>query len=213
MLPRERLLQFGPSCLSDHELLTLLIQTGNKQASAHQLAGRLLQDLGSTSAVLHAPVEQFITVPGLGQAKYAAIQAGAELMRRVAATSKPGDLIRCPSDLGPAIRHLLGGLRHEVFGAAFLDSLSRLIRLEVLFRGTLSQTSVYPREFVARCLQLNAARVIIFHNHPSGVAEPSLADLRLTSSLKALLVQIDVQLWAHLVIAGDQVVVLDQPLG
>lgn len=208
MRPRERLIDFGPTCLSDSELLTLVLQTGNQRQSAAQLAHLLMQDLGSLSAVVNAPLEQFISVPGLGPAKYAAIQAGAELSKRSVGRRQQGEEIRHPLDLSDNIRSRLGGLPHEAFGAAFIDSRSRLIRVEVLFRGTLTQTSVYPRELVSRSLQLNATRLVVFHNHPSGLAEPSLSDLRLTQSLRALLDQIDIDLWAHLLLAGEQVVSL-----
>ncbi|NCA15900.1 MAG: DNA repair protein RadC [Betaproteobacteria bacterium] len=210
--PRERLLRSGPESLNDVEILAILIQTGTPKQSCEQIAAQLIDRFGSLSAVIAAPLSQVRELGGIGPAKFALIQAAAEAMRRVAKGPKPGEALESPLDLSAWLRVHLSWLPHEVFGAAFLDSQRRLIRTEEIFRGSLSQTSVYPRELVARALQLNAAQVIIFHNHPSGVPKPSGADLRLTQGLRILLSQLDIDLWDHLIVAGEGVVSLTNHL-
>lgn len=205
--PREKLFTRGVSSLSDAELLAVLIQTGTKGAHCLDLAQQLIEQLGSLSAVLAAPFNQISQWTGIGKAKFSTLQAAGEVMRRTANADLPSrQPLPGPMALGPWLRVHLSGRPHEVFGAAFLDNRFRLIRIEELFRGTVSQTSVYPREIVARALQLNASKLIVFHNHPSGVAEPSYADQQLTLNLRRLLEQLEIELWAHLLVAGDQVV-------
>lgn len=204
--PREKLLQLGPASLTDGELLRILIGSGSAQASGADLADRLLERLGGLPAVLAAPAAQLLAIPGLGPAKVAAIGAAAESARRAADSPALGAPLSSPMDLAPWLVAHLAARPHEIFGAAFLDSRKRLIRIEELFRGSLTQTSIYPREVVSRALQFNAACLIIFHNHPSGLAQASLADIRLTTTLRSLLGQLDIQLLDHLLVAGHRVV-------
>ncbi|MFZ9733475.1 MAG: RadC family protein [Burkholderiaceae bacterium] len=204
--PREKLLARGVGSLSDAELLAVLLQTGTRELHCLDLAHLLIAELGSLTAVLSAPLTQIGLQPGIGAAKYALLQAAGELGRRAANAQLPvGQPLPSPLALAPWLRSHLSGRPHEVFGAAFLDRRVRLIRIEELFRGSLSETSVYPREIVSRALQLNASRLVIFHNHPSGVSEPSQADRLLTGRLRQLLQQLEIDLWAHLLVAGDSV--------
>jgi len=204
--PREKLLARGVASLSDAELLAVLLQTGTRELHCLDLAHLLIAELGGLTAVLSAPLTQLGLQPGIGAAKYALLQAAGELGRRAANAQLPvGQPLPSPLALAPWLRSHLSGRPHEVFGAAFLDRRVRLIRIEELFRGSLSETSVYPREIVSRALQLNASRLVIFHNHPSGVAEPSQADRLLTGRLRQLLQQLEIDLWAHLLVAGDSV--------
>lgn len=209
MKPREKLLSVGAVGLTDSELLAVLLQTGTSRKNVMSLAEELLGQMGSLPAVLSAPFVQISKTLGVGLAKYSILQAALEISRRTARNQLMKQAISTPLDLANWLTAHLSGLPHEVFGAAFLDSRNRLLGIENLFRGSLSQTSVYPREIVARALQLNAAKVVIFHNHPSGVAEPSYADQQLTSRLRGLLAQLDLVLWDHLLVAGDRVVSID----
>jgi DNA repair protein RadC len=154
--------------------------------------------MGSLPAVLSAPFVQISKTLGVGLAKYSILQAASEISRRTARNQLMKQAISTPLDLATWLTAHLSGLPREVFCAAFLDSLNRLLGIENLFRGSLSQTSVYPRAIVARALQLNAVKVVIFHNHPSGVAEPSHADQQLTSRLRGLSAQLDLALWKPL---------------
>ncbi|MFM1880280.1 MAG: hypothetical protein RLZZ344_514 [Pseudomonadota bacterium] len=208
--PREKLLARGVNSLSDAELLAVLLQTGTRDINCLTLAKHLLSELGSLAAVLSAPLTQVVRQPGIGTAKFSLLQAAGEASRRAARAQFPtGQPIPSPLALAPWLRTHLSGRPHEVFGAAFLDRRLRLIRIEELFRGSLSETSVYPREIVSRALQLNASRLVIFHNHPSGLAEPSQADRQLTIRLRQLLQQLEIDLWAHLLVAGESVTELE----
>lgn len=204
--PREKLLARGASSLSDAELLAVLLQTGTRDLNCVALAKLLINELGSLGAVLSAPFHQIGQQPGIGTAKFSLLQAAGEASRRAARAQLPaGQPLPSPLALAPWLRTHLSGRPYEVFGAAFLDRRLRLIRIEELFRGSLSETSVYPREIVSRALQLNASRLVIFHNHPSGMDEPSQADRQLTVRLRQLLQQLEIDLWAHLLVAGDSV--------
>lgn len=204
--PREKLLARGASSLSDAELLAVLLQTGTRDLNCVALAKLLINALGSLGAVLSAPFHQIGQQPGIGTAKFSLLQAAGEASRRAARAQLPaGQPLPSPLALAPWLRTHLSGRPYEVFGAAFLDRRLRLIRIEELFRGSLSETSVYPREIVSRALQLNASRLVIFHNHPSGMDEPSQADRQLTVRLRQLLQQLEIDLWAHLLVAGDSV--------
>ena len=209
MKPREKLLSLGAVVLTDAELLAVLLQTGTPKRNVMLVAQELLDHLGGLPAVLSAPFVQISKTLGVGLAKYSILQAASEISRRTARNQLTKQPIATPLELAGWLTAHLSGLPHEVFGAAFLDSRNRLLGIENLFRGSLTQTSVYPREIVARALQLNAAKVVIFHNHPSGVAEPSYADQQLTSRLRGLLAQLDLVLWDHLLVAGDRVISID----
>ena len=210
MKPREKLLNVGAVGLTDAELLAVLLQTGTHQHGVMSIAQKLLDEMGSLPAVLSAPFVQISRTLGIGLAKYSILQAASEISRRTARNQLTKQPMVQPLDLSPWLTAHLSGLPHEVFGAAFLDSRHRLLGIENLFRGSLTQTSVYPREIVARALQLNAAKVVVFHNHPSGVAEPSSADQQLTARLRGLLAQLDLVLWDHLLVAGDRVLSIGQ---
>lgn len=204
--PREKLMSLGPQSLEDAELLALLLCTGQPGKPVLQLASELLHEFGSVAATLAAPWEQLRIHRGIGRAKFAMVQAARELARRAAAESLTDRiLISSPEVTRQFLAGHLGGLQHEVFAVLFLDARHRLIRFEQLFTGSLTQTSVYPREVARRALQLNAAAVIAAHNHPSGVREPSRADILLTAQLRRSLEVLDIRLLDHLIVAGDQI--------
>lgn len=204
---REKLIQRGPESLEDAELLALLLGSGISGRPVLGIATGLLDQFAGISGVLAAPWEQVSAIPGIGSARFAAFQAARELARR--SSIEPLGRQSIPTHSADLNRFLVGqlsSLPHEVFAVMFLDARRRLIRFEKLFFGSLTQTSVYPREVARRCLQLNAAAVIAVHNHPSGVAEPSRADLMLTTSLRRSLAALEIDLLDHLVVAGNRVV-------
>ena len=201
--PRERLLAQGAAALSDAELLALFLRVGVKGQSAVDLARTLIGHFGSLNRLFAASLAEFSAIPGMGPAKYAQLQAVLEMARRALAEAmKQGNLLNTPDTVRDYLRLHLAGLRHEVFFALWLDAQNRLIAAEELFRGTLTQASVYPREVVKKALAHNAAAVVLAHNHPSGVAEPSSADSQLTRELKQALALIDVRVLDHFIVAG-----------
>ena len=205
--PREKLLSRGPAALSDAELLALLLRSGIRGKNVLQLAQELVDRFGGVAGLLHMPAEALKTVKGLGPAKRAELVAVLELARRALVqqlTQKP--LFNTPQAVRDYLQLQLGGLHHEVFAVLFLDSQHRLIALEEMFRGTLTQTSVYPREVVKQALTLNASSVVLAHNHPSGTAQPSRADEALTQTLKAALALVDVRVLDHFVVTASQAV-------
>jgi DNA repair protein RadC len=205
--PREKLLSKGPAALSDAELLAIFLRTGVNGKSAVDLARDLLARCGSLSALCSASGRDVCELPGMGQAKYAQLQAVLEMARRTLKEKiTNGNALNSPSAVREYLRLKLQALPHEVFVALFLDAQNRVIEIEDLFRGTLTQTSVYPREVVKRALHHNAGAVIFAHNHPSGVAEPSHADETLTQALKQALALVDVRVLDHFIVAGAGVV-------
>jgi DNA repair protein RadC len=205
--PREKLLSRGPAALSDAELLALLLRSGIPGKNVLQLAQELVDRFGGVAGLLHTPAEALKSVKGLGPAKRAELVAVLELARRALAqqlTQKP--LFNTPQAVRDYLQLQLGGLQHEVFAVLFLDSQHRLIALEEMFRGSLTQTSVYPREVVKQALTLNASSVVLAHNHPSGTAQPSRADEALTHTLKAALALVDVRVLDHFVVTASQAV-------
>jgi DNA repair protein RadC len=202
--PRERLLALGPQALSDAELLAIFLRVGVKGKSAVDLARELLGRFdGSLARLIDASPKALAKLPGLGPAKAVQLAATLEFARRALQDSmQDRDLLGSPSAVRDWLRLKLGGLPHEVFGALWLDARNRLIAWDELFRGTLTQASVYPREVVKQALAHNAAAAILAHNHPSGLAEPSAADERLTRSLKEALALVDVRVVDHFIIAG-----------
>jgi DNA repair protein RadC len=205
--PREKLLSRGAAALSDVELLALLLRSGIRGKNVLQLAQELVDRFGGVAGLLHMPAEALKTVKGLGPAKRAELVAVLELARRALVqqlTQKP--LFNTPQAVRDYLQLQLGGLHHEVFAVLFLDSQHRLIALEEMFRGTLTQTSVYPREVVKQALTLNASSVVLAHNHPSGTAQPSRADEALTHTLKAALALVDVRVLDHFVVTASQAV-------
>ncbi len=203
--PRERLIAQGAGALSDAELLAVFLRVGVKGKSAVDLARDCLSTFGSLRRLFSATLTDYARIPGMGPAKYAQLQAVIELARRAIREDlqkTPG--FESPDAVSDYLRLHLGGRDAEVFVAMFLDAQHRLIATEDLFRGTLTQTAVYPREVVKRALAYNAASVILAHNHPSGVAEPSQADRMLTTTLKQALGLVDVRVLDHFVVAGAQ---------
>ena len=202
--PRERLLAQGAAALSDAELLALFLRVGVKGQSAVDLARTLIGHFGSLNRLFSASLAEFSAIPGMGPAKYAQLQAVLEMSRRALAEAmKQDSLLNTPDTVRDYLRLHLAGLRHEVFFALWLDAQNRLIAAEELFRGTLTQASVYPREVVKKALAHNAAAVVLAHNHPSGVAEPSSADSQLTRELKQALALVDVRVLDHFIVAGN----------
>jgi DNA repair protein RadC len=205
--PREKLLARGPGALSDAELLALLLRTGMRGKNALQLGQELVDKFGGVAGLLHTGVEALNDIKGLGPAKRAEIVAVLELARRALAEQlKEKTLFATPQAVRDYLQLQLGSRPHEIFAVLFLDSQHRLIVLEEMFRGTLTQTSVYPREVVVRALALNAASVVLAHNHPSGTAKPSRADEALTQTLKAALSLVDVRVLDHFVVTASQAV-------
>ncbi len=201
--PRERLLALGAKVLSDAELIALFLRTGIAGKSAVELARDLLGRFGGLAGLLSADLAALRTVKGIGSAKVAQLAAVLELSRRALGQElKTRSALTSPQSVRDYLRLALGGREHEVFIVLFLDAQHRVLSSEELFRGTLTQTSVYPREIVKAALKANAAAVIFAHNHPSGVAEPSQADELLTRQLKEALSMVDVKVLDHFIVAG-----------
>lgn len=205
--PREKLLALGPQALADVELLALLLRTGLPGRGVLDLAQGLLERFGGLAGLLSADAGQLAGAKGLGPAKRAELAAVFEIARRALGQQ----LAQTPVFDNPtAVKQFaalaIGALGFEVFAVLFLDNQHRLLKHEEMFRGTLTQTSVYPREVVRRALELNSAAVIFAHNHPSGTAEPSRADEFLTQSLKSALQLVDVRVLDHLVVGRGEVV-------
>ncbi|KMJ54528.1 MULTISPECIES: RadC family protein [Vogesella] len=202
--PREKLLQRGPAVLSDAELLAIFLRTGIRGCSAVDMGRQLIQRFGSLGKLLSAEPGDFARGSGLGPAKYAQFMAVKELARRVLAEEMQlGDALSSPQAVRQYLRLAIGVRDVEVFVALFLTAQNRVLAVEEIFRGTLTETRVYPREIVRRALQHNAHAVIVAHNHPSGVAEPSAADRALTASLKQALALVDISLLDHFVVTGS----------
>lgn len=199
--PRERLLRQGVGSLSDTELLAIIIQTGTAGCSAVDLSRNVLRHFGGLRALLNADKGTFCNIRGLGEARYSVLQAAVEISRRqVFETLSTADVLSSPDHVRRYLSLQMAGLSHEVFAALFLDNRHRVIEYKVLFTGTIDSAAVYPREVLKHCLSFNAAAVIFAHNHPSGVAEPSDTDVRLTRKLTDALSLIDVRVLDHLVI-------------
>ncbi len=202
--PREKLLKLGPASLSDAELLAIFLRTGVRGKSAVDLARELLVRCGSLGALFAAKRGELQELPGMGDAKYSQLQAVLEMARRaLAETLRAQDALSSPGAVRDYLRLALAAREHEVFLLVLLDAQNRVLACEELFRGTLTQTSVYPREVVKCALKHNAAAVIFAHNHPSGVAEPSHADQVLTQSLKQALGLVDIKVLDHFIVAGS----------
>ncbi len=200
--PRERLLAKGAAALSDAELLAIFLRVGVKGMSAVDLARELVGKFGSLNGLFAASCEQLTAVRGMGDAKYVQLQAVLEMAKRALGEEiKFGDALSNPRAVRDYLRITLARLPHEVFVAVFLTAQNRVIAVDELFRGTLTQTSVYPREIVKLALAHNAASVILAHNHPSGEATPSQADRTLTNTLSEALALIDVRVLDHFIVA------------
>jgi DNA repair protein RadC len=203
--PREKLLQKGVQYLSDAELLAIFLRVGVTGKSAVDLARDLLTQFGSLSNIFKASVTEINAVHGMGDSKYCQLQAIFEMSRRALAEEiKHQDALSSPEKVSDYLRLKLGGQEREVFVVLFLDAQNRVQSQETLFEGTLTQTSVYPREVVKRALYHNAASVIFAHNHPSGIAEQSRADELITQALKKALDLVDIRVLDHFIVAGHQ---------
>ena len=201
--PREKLLRRGAGALSDAELLAIFLRTGVAGCSAVELARRLLADFGSLRALLEADLPAFSAHLGLGPAKFAQLQAVLEMARRhLAERLRRDSALESPQAVRDYLKAQLRHEPHEVFGCLFLDTRHRVLAFEALFQGSIDGASVYPRQVVKRALAHNAAALILVHNHPSGVAEPSQADRLLTQRLKEALGLIEVRVLDHFVV-GD----------
>ncbi len=205
--PREKLLARGPQALSDAELLAIFLRTGTAGKTAVDLARELLTRFGGLRPLLTADARAMCDAPGLGPAKYAQLAAALEMGRRhLGEKLARGAALESTADTRRYLESRLRDLPYEVFCCLFLDNRHRVLAFEELFRGTLNGTAVYPREIVKRALSHNAAAVILVHNHPSGVAEPSRADETLTDRLREALTLVDVRLLDHLVVGDGETV-------
>lgn len=209
--PREKLLKQGASALSDAELLAIFLRTGIPGKNAVELARDLLKGFDGLRALLEADLKSFCSHNGLGPAKFVQLQAVLEMGRRhLMARLESGDALTSPE---LAQHYLISQLRHEpheVFACLFMDNQHQVLAFEPLFRGTIDSASVYPREVVKRALAHNAAAVIFAHNHPSGIAEPSQSDERITHKLTKALDLIDVRVLDHFIIGNGDTVSLAQ---
>jgi DNA repair protein RadC len=202
--PREKLLQHGASALSDAELLAIFLRVGVKGKSAVDLSRDLLTTFGSLNGIFSASLAEITQIHGIGESKYVQLQAIFEMSRRALVEEmQTTDVLSSPEKVSDYLSLKIGQLSREVFMVLFLDAQNRVITQEILFEGTLTQTSVYPREVVKRSLYHNAASIILAHNHPSGVAEPSRADELITHELKKALALVDVRVLDHFIVAGN----------
>jgi DNA repair protein RadC len=201
--PREKLMAKGAEMLSDAELVAIFLRTGVRGKSAVDIAREALARFGSLSGLFAANAGAMTAIAGLGTAKYAQLQAVLEMARRALREKlERGSALSSPQTVRDYLRLKLQDRPHEIFVGVFLDAQNRVLAVEELFRGTLTQTSVYPREVVKRALAHNAAALIFAHNHPSGVAEPSRSDEALTQALKQALALVDVKVLDHFVIGA-----------
>lgn len=206
-MPREKLIQRGPESLSDAELLAIFLRTGTQGMNVLELADKLLQEFGSLRKLFSATEEEFCQHKGIGQAKYVQLQAVLEMTQRyLAETLNRGDALTSPTHTKLYLSSVLRDRQREAFYILFLDNQNRVIKDEVMFEGTIDAASVYPREVVKRALFHNAAALILAHNHPSGVAEPSQADRRITRRLSDALALVDIRVLDHFVVGDGEVV-------
>ncbi|MDX2220285.1 MAG: DNA repair protein RadC [Burkholderiales bacterium] len=204
--PREKLLAKGAGVLSDAELLAIFLRVGVRGKSAVDLARLLLQEFGSLHGLFGADLDTLSKIPGMGPAKFVQLQAVMEMARRaLGETLQERDVLSSPQSVRDYLRIQLQSLGHEVFVGIFLNARNQVIAADTLSEGTLTQTSVFPREIVKRALTHNAAAVIFAHNHPSGTTEPSQADRHLTRALADALRTIDIRVLDHLVVAPGRI--------
>lgn len=207
--PREKLLQRGGSALSDAELLAIFLRVGVPGASAVDIARQMLQRFGSLNGIFAAPQSELCSIPGMGDAKFAQLQAVLELSRRTLREQmQHGDALTHPAAVRDYLRLLLRQRKVECFVVVMLDNAMRVTEVVELSQGTLKQAHVYPQEVARQALLHHASAVIVAHNHPSGRAEPSMADIALTSHLNQALKMLDIQLIDHWIVAGEQLVSL-----
>ncbi len=204
--PREKLIARGAQVLGDAELLAILLRSGSGGRNAVDVARQVLADAGGLTQLSQLSHNQFCKMPGLGKASFAQLQSALEIARRQALeTLERGDALSSPTAVKRFLALQLGSAEYEIFVALFLDNRHRVISCDEMFRGTIDGAAVYPREVLKRCLAANAAAVIFAHNHPSGVAEPSDADISITKKLTDALALIDVRVLDHMIIGrGSQ---------
>ncbi|PWK48526.1 RadC family protein [Pleionea mediterranea] len=201
--PREKLLTKGAASLSDAELLAIFLRTGIKGKNAIELSRELIANSGGLRQLLNQSQQQICQNKGLGTAKYVQIQAALEMARRyLEQTIQRGDALESPEQTRQYLKALLRDSPNEQFGCLFMDNRHRVIQYETLFHGSISSASVHPRVVVQRALFHNAAAIILAHNHPSGVSEPSRADIDITRTLKQALQLVEVRVLDHLIV-GD----------
>lgn len=202
--PREKLIALGAEVLSDAELLAIFLRVGVTGKSAVDLARDLLTQFGSLNAIFAANEHELSQVHGIGASKYVQLQAIFEMSRRALNEQlQQRDVLTSPQQVLDFLVLKLGSYTKEVFLVLFLDTQNRMLAMEEMFVGTLTQASVYPREVLKRALHHNAASVIFAHNHPNGVAKPSQADELLTKELKQALALVDVRVLDHFIVAGN----------
>ncbi|MFO0509081.1 MAG: RadC family protein [Gammaproteobacteria bacterium] len=207
--PREKLLARGAAALSDAELLALIFGTGARGVGALDFARDLLNEFGSLRGLLAAGADRTLASPGLGPARVALLQGALELARRhYGAAMRAGEPLHSPADTRRFLTAQLRDRPYEVFCCLYLDNRHRLIAFEELFRGTIDGAAVHPREVLRQALAHNAAALILAHNHPSGVAEPSHADELITTRLRDALALVDIRVLDHLIVAGPEAVSL-----
>jgi DNA repair protein RadC len=202
--PRERLIKNGAQALSNPELLAVFLRTGTKGKNAVELGRDMVGHFGSLGQLFSASLNHFSEIHGMGPAKFAQLQAIMELARRaIAEQLEQGVNLNSPQAVRSYLQMMLSSKPYEAFAVIFLDVRNRLIESRELFRGSLTQASVYPREVVKAALERNAASIILAHNHPSGEVEPSSADHTLTRTLKQSLALVDIQVLDHFIVAGS----------
>ncbi len=207
--PREKLLQRGAQSLSDAELLAIFLRTGTAGKTAVDLARELIARYDGLRPLLQADFDTFCSAPGLGLAKYSQLQAILEMSRRhLRETLQRGALLESPQQTRDYLTSELRDYEQEVFSCLFLDNRHRVLQFEKLFFGTINSATVHPREVVKKALKHNAAAVILSHNHPSGVAEPSQADISITKHLKEALALVDIRVLDHFIIGDGESVSL-----
>ncbi len=206
MLPREKIQALGPAALTESELLALLLRTGCQGMNVIELADHLLQRFNGLEKLLNTEHQQLLTVKGLGPAKATQFSAILELCRRVLSNKiNHANVMTSPETTRKYLQVNFQGLQREAFACLFLDTRHRVIALETLFQGTLNAATVHPREVVKRALTLNAASLILCHNHPSGDPQPSQADIRLTRTLKEALQLVDIQVLDHMIVGQGEI--------
>lgn len=207
--PREKLFEMGAKNLSDAELVALLLGSGGNRKSALDLARDLLRKFGGLAGLLSTDFRQIARVAGIGPAKAASLAAIRELgHRQLYAEVRDRDVLSSSQATREYLRARFRYCKSEIFSCIFLTNQHHILRLDELFQGTIDGAAVYPREVVERCLAYNAAAVILAHNHPSGIAEPSQADIAITRKLRGALETIDVRVLDHLIVGSTQVVSL-----
>jgi len=207
--PREKLITKGPQALSDSELLAIFLRTGIRGKNVIELARDMLAHFGGLKKLFAADLATFTAFKGLGEAKYVQLQACLEMSQRhLAEEVNLGDAINNPDQVKSYVQSRLVGRLNEVFAVLFLDNQHRILSYEELFFGTINASSVHPRVIVQRALALNAAAIIVTHNHPSGVAEASVSDIDITRLIKQAMTLIDVRLLDHLIVASHRVISL-----